>query len=297
LIWLNTGKYKDSTMKLHELGAQRPTEQVAQTLAQRLGEHIDFDRLNESQARKMLGKVRGLLREHRSSVSRHFSERNPDYIKLVMLEQALTSRVQEQSTIVPGGTTPTQNPAAAMVKNDPKTRAVTDKVMRGQKLSPEEQETVNRLALAKENKKARRMVRESEIQTAQVVLAAQDMVDRVQGMLEDISEMQFKDLPALTDSIKNDMGVEQATQFQQQAAGALTQLLAAVQAGKTSLEGAQGILTGQAPQVPGADMMPAAQPDVDADSETDIDADLSLDANLPDEEEDLPAAGLGRERR
>ena len=284
-------------MKLHELGAQRPTEQVAQTLAQRLGEHIDFDRLNESQARKMLGKVRGLLREHRSSVSRHFSERNPDYIKLVMLEQALTSRVQEQSTIVPGGTTPTQNPAAAMVKNDPKTRAVTDKVMRGQKLSPEEQETVNRLALAKENKKARRMVRESEIQTAQVVLAAQDMVDRVQGMLEDISEMQFKDLPALTDSIKNDMGVEQATQFQQQAAGALTQLLAAVQAGKTSLEGAQGILTGQAPQVPGADMMPAAQPDVDADSETDIDADLSLDANLPDEEEDLPAAGLGRERR
>jgi hypothetical protein len=44
-------------------------------------------------------------------------------------------------------------------------------------------------------------------------------------------------------------------------------------------------------------MMPAAQPDVDADSETDIDADLSLDANLPDEEEDLPAAGLGRERR
>jgi Xaa-Pro aminopeptidase len=229
-------------MKLHELGAQRPTEQVAQTLAQRLGEHIDFDRLNESQARKMLGKVRGLLREHRSSVSRLFSERNPDYIKLVMLEQALTSRVQEQSTIVPGGTTPTQNPAAAMVKNDPKTRAVTDKVMRGQKLSPEEQETVNRLALAKENKKARRMVRESEIQTAQVVLAAQDMVDRVQGMLEDISEMQFKDLPALTDSIKNDMGVEQATQFQQQAAGALTQLLAAVQAGKTSLEGAQGIL-------------------------------------------------------
>jgi hypothetical protein len=284
-------------MKLHELGAQRPTEQVAQTLAQRLGEHIDFDRLNESQARKMLGKVQGLLREHRSSVSRHFSERNPDYIKLVMLEQALTSRVQEQTTTMPGGTTPTQNPAAAMVKNDPKARAVTDKVMRGQKLSPEEQETVNRLALAKENKKARRMVRESEIQTAQVVLAAQDMVDRVQGMLEDISEMQFKDLPALTDSIKNDMGVEQATQFQQQAAGALTQLLAAVQAGKTSLEGAQGILTGQAPQVPGTDMMPAAQPDVDADSETDIDADLSLDANLPDEEEDLPAAGLGRERR
>jgi Xaa-Pro aminopeptidase len=137
---------------------------------------------------------------------------------------------------------------------------------------------------------------ESEIQTAQVVLAAQDMVDRIQGMMEDISEMQFKDLPALVNSIKNDMGVDQATQFQTQASSALSNLLTAVQAGKTEMEGAQGVLTGQAPVVPGQDATTMAAAPAAGEEEVD----LSLDANLPageEEEEEQVSVGLGRERR
>jgi hypothetical protein len=132
-------------------------------------------------------------------------------------------------------------------------------------------------------------------------MAAQDMVDKLQGMLEDVSEMQFKDLPALTDAIKNDTGVEQATQFQADVTAALTTLLAALQAGKAQVEAAQGVLTGQAPVVPGADAaaMPAADTMPAADQSAEVDADLSLDANLPAEEPEAetPAASLGRERR
>jgi len=229
-------------MKLHDLGARRPTEQIAKTLRGQYESHLDFDRLSESQARRMLHRVQNLLREHKSSVSRHFSERNPDYMKLVMLEQALTVRLAD------GGD------------------------------------------------RRRDLQEASEIQTAQVVLASQDMVDRIQGMMEDISEMQFKDLPALTNSIKNDMGTEQASQFNAQAAAALTNLLAAVQAGKTELESAQGVLTGQSPTVPGADAsaMPAPAPGEE-------ELDLGLDANLPADEEEpegkAGAADLGRERR
>jgi ribosomal protein L7/L12 len=144
-------------------------------------------------------------------------------------------------------------------------------------------------------------LRESEVQQAQVVMAVQDMVDRMQKMLEDISEMQFKDLPALSDSIKNDMGMEQASAFQSAAAAALQQLLAAVQEGKTQMEQAQAAVTGQAPMVPGdtdtaaGDDMDAPLPGEDADTESDLD--LSLDGNLPGDEEELPTAGLGRERR
>ena len=115
--------------------------------------------------------------------------------------------------------------------------------------------------------------------------------------MEDISEMQFKDLPALVNSIKNDMGVDQATQFQTQASAALSNLLTAVQAGKTEMESAQGVLTGQSPIVPGQDATmapPAAAPGEE-------EADLSLDANLPqggeEEEEEQVSVGLGRERR
>ena len=278
-------------MKLQELDARRPTDQVAKTLATHMGNRVSFDTLGESQARGMLTKVRGLLREYKSSVSRHFSERNPDYLKLIMLEQALSHRISEMDA-----------QAIAVDMNDPKTQAMMKKAQSGQTLNPEETKTMAAIAaMKKESAKKKRMVSESEVQQAQVVMAAQDMVDKLQGMLEDVSEMQFKDLPALTDAIKNDMGVEQATQFQADVTAALTTLLAAIQAGKAQVEAAQGVLTGQAPVVPGADAaaMPAGDVMPAADQSAEVDADLSLDANLPAEEPEAetPAASLGRERR
>ena len=278
-------------MKLQELDARRPTDQVAKTLATHMGNRVSFDTLGESQARSMLTKVRGLLREYKSSVSRHFSERNPDYLKLIMLEQALSHRISERDA-----------QAIAVDMNDPKTQAMMKKAQSGQTLNPEETKTMAAIAaMKKESVKKKRMVSESEVQQAQVVMAAQDMVDKLQGMLEDVSEMQFKDLPALTDAIKNDTGVEQATQFQADVTAALTTLLAAIQAGKAQVEAAQGVLTGQAPVVPGADAaaMPAGDAMPAADQSAEVDADLSLDANLPAEEPEAetPAASLGRERR
>ena len=277
-------------MKLQELDARRPTDQVAKTLATHMGNRVSFDTLGESQARGMLTKVRGLLREYKSSVSRHFSERNPDYLKLIMLEQALSHRISEMDA-----------QAIAVDMNDPKTQAMMKKAQSGQTLNPEETKTMAAIAaMKKESAKKKRMVSESEVQQAQVVMAAQDMVDKLQGMLEDVSEMQFKDLPALTDAIKNDTGVEQATQFQADVTAALTTLLAAIQAGKAQVEAAQGVLTGQAPVVPGADAAgPAADVMPAADQSAEVDADLSLDANLPAEEPEAetPAASLGRERR
>jgi hypothetical protein len=236
----------------------------------------------------MLGRVSGLLAEHRQKPGFHHSERDAGYLQLLIMEQALRSRVAEVDA-----------PMAIDV-NDPKTKQTLDKAGRGQTLTPDEQKTVSAVALMKkEGRKTKPMVREqSELQQAQVVLAAQDMIDRVQGMLEDISEMQFKDLPALADSIKNDMGMEQSQQFQSAVSTALTNLLAAVQAGKTELESAQGVLTGQAPQVPGS-ALPGAEPAAGLAGQED-DLDLSLDANLPaddEEEEEEVSVDLGRERR
>jgi hypothetical protein len=66
---------------------------------------------------------------------------------------------------------------------------------------------------------------EGEVQQAQVVLAAQDMVDKMQSMIEDSTEMQFKELPALVDSIKNQIGPDQAAQFNNDAQSALSGLV------------------------------------------------------------------------
>ena len=147
----------------------------------------------------------------------------------------------------------------------------------------------------KESKLYRRLREASEVQQAQVVLASQDMVDQVQKMSEQISAMQFKDLPALVDQIKNEVGVDQATQFNGDASAALSGLLQNLQGAKQQLEAALGVVTGQAPQVPGEDMTAPAMggeelpPELPAPGEEEI----SVDAEV----EEPATAGLGRDRR
>ena len=263
----------------------------------------------------MLSKVSQLVREHRATPSFHRSEKNPNYLQLVLIEQALKSRLNEldtgsvgaapTTTITPGSSTiPTASQQAGLQAGQiqQKKKQIQDAIKQKQKEIQDLQRAMNNPLATTMESRLRRRLKESELQQAQVVLAAQDMIDRVQKMLEEISEMQFKDLPALTDSIKNDMGVEQSTAFQSQAAAALTQLLASVQQGKTQLEAAQGTLTGKAPVVPGADTgLPGEElpgdelPGEELPGDDDIDAEL--DANLDIDADEKPKVGLGRERR
>jgi hypothetical protein len=151
------------------------------------------------------------------------------------------------------------------------------------------------------------MLREaSEVQQAQVVLAAQDMVDKMQKMLEEITAMQFKDLPALVDSIKNEVGPQQANQFNADATAALSGLVQNLQAGKQQMDAALGVVTGQA----AAPVDTGMAPDMGAGAELGAAADLgAADADLGAAADDLEAAAddaegaagnaadLGRERR
>jgi Xaa-Pro aminopeptidase len=310
-------------MKLQELDTLKQQDKAEQVLEDRLGYTVSFDNLSMYESRHMLMRVRGLLNEHRSSTAFHSSERDPAYLKLLMIESGLKGRLKEVAPVVPGqpaaapgavtapatGTVAAKpgQPAAAPVNlKDPKLVAATKKSQSGQQLNPQEKEMMAAagaaaVAMQKESRLGRRRLRESELQSAQVVLAAQDMIDRIQKMLEEVSEMQFKDLPALTDSIKNDMGIDQATQFQSASAAALTQLLQSLQQGKTQMEAAQGTLTGQAPVVPGQDPMAApADPNMDPNMDAELDLDVDADIEPADDEEEptpLGGAGLGRERR
>ena len=174
-------------MKLQDL-AQPQSKQTAKVFESYFGKDIAFDRISRRQAHQMLGRVRGLIGEHRRQPAFHQSEKNPAYMQLVVMEQGLTSRLQELSTLREG----------------------------------------------------------SEVQQAQVVLAAQDMVDKMQKMLEEITAIQFKDLPALVDSIKNEVGQQQANQFNADATAALSGLVQNLQGGKQQMEAALGVVTGQA---------------------------------------------------
>ena len=215
-------------MKLLELAAS-PTKQAAKVFESYFGGRIRLDTFSRRQTRDLLGRVRGLVKEHRKTPEFHQSEKNPTYLKLIMLEQVLTKKMHEEvptamqsGTVAPTATVSTQSGAQAKALETAKIRAAQESGREQIKLLQQQiadiQKSMNNpaMAAAMENRKHNRLYRrlqESEIQQAQVVLAAQDMVDRVQKMLEDVTSMQFKDLPALADQVKNEVGVEQSAQF------------------------------------------------------------------------------------
>jgi hypothetical protein len=150
------------------------------------------------------------------------------------------------------------------------------------------------------------VIENEEVEKSQVVLAAQDMVDSVRKMIEEVSDMLVKELPALTDSIQSEIGVNESEQFNQQATEALTTIQSALTQGQGTLKGALGTITGQGGAGFGADM--------GADMGDEMGADLDMEEPLPGggeetvdldlEEPDLsaepeaePLGGPGRAKR
>jgi hypothetical protein len=290
-------------MKLTELAAPNLTKQLTQVFESYFGKRVPFANVTSTQARSMLQRVRGLLREHRAQPAFHVSERNPAYLKLIMLEQGLTSKLREEiaptTPITPTTPTTPTTPAKPM---DPKLLAAQKKLTAKQPLTPEEQLVINASVIAKESRRRTlyNILRESEIQQAQVVLASQDMVDRVQKMLEEVSAMQFKDLPALVDQIKNEVGVDQSAQFNNDATAALSGLMQNLQGSKQQLEAALGVVTGQASTMPGAPDQSGADTGMMPPDDTMAMPDETLPP--PDETDTMPGeiappAALGRARR
>ena len=280
-------------MKLNELAVANPTKQAAKVFESYFGDRVTFDTIDQTQALNMLRRVRGLVAEHRRTPEFHRSEQNPAYLKLVVMEQALSARIMELDAQPAAGQ---PNPQAMAMQTAQKRKEIDDQIkqLQDQIRALQQQRNMPAMGMAE----SRRQVTESEVQQAQVVLAAQDMVDEVQKMSEQVSAMQFKDLPALVDQIKNQVGPDQATQFNGDASAALSALLQNLQASKQQLDQALGVVTGQAPAIPGdamgADLggeMPAEPP---APGEEEIDTDIEVD---DPEGSDALATSLGRGRR
>jgi hypothetical protein len=223
-------------MKMFELAAIKPSKQAAKVYESYFGDSINVDVISPKQARTMLNKVQKLVTEHRSTPAFHHSEKNPTYLKLMMLERVLKAKVKETATIGVGDAAgadkntaqnaaqnaeakPNANvvagDAAAKQKmqqqvntiSDPKLKSAMQKASQGQAMNTDDQKLVAQAALQTESKSMRRqlyrVLRESEVQQAQVVIAAKAMVDDIQTMLEEVSTMQFKTLPPLVSEMQN----------------------------------------------------------------------------------------------
>jgi hypothetical protein len=140
--------------------------------------------------------------------------------------------------------------------------------------------------VAKENEQ----LNESEVEQAQVVLAAQDLLDRITKMYEDVAEMQYKDLPNLASAMKEELGVNATQSYYDSQTATLSALVGALEEAKTSMDSAMSSLTGEEmiePEEFGDVDLGPIEPDADAEVEVEPEVEPEVDAE-PD---------FGREKR
>ena len=145
-------------------------------------------------------------------------------------------------------------------------------------------------------------VSEGAEDSAELVMAAKDMVDRVTGWMEDTAEMQTESMLELADAIRDEMGSEQSEAFTALLKPALEAMYGVMETTRETLTQGVGMLTGEGEPVdtmgaedPGMED-PAMEPTVDG--EADMDMDIGDDDGLG---ADAAAAGgeeeAGREKR
>lgn len=147
---------------------------------------------------------------------------------------------------------------------------------------------------------AEKVITEGEMEQAEVVMAAKNIVDRIQGMVEDLGEIMNEDLPPLADTITDQFGAEASAAFSAQIQGAVGPAMEAMGMARGGADAAARGLTGEsAPMMgdPGMEEMPM-------EPTTDMEMDMEQPVEEPAGEEiataDASAGGeaeLGRERR
>jgi hypothetical protein len=143
----------------------------------------------------------------------------------------------------------------------------------------------------------RTQLNEGEVGNAEVLLAAKDMVDSVQDAIEKVGKMQNEQLPQLLDSIRDQIGSEQAEAFKGAVGETLNTLMQNLQAAREGVDNGVRVLSGEQVDQPmdlggdlggDAGLPPAPGSDLDADE---TDGFAATDAAVGGAEE------LGRERR
>jgi hypothetical protein len=95
----------------------------------------------------------------------------------------------------------------------------------------------------RENKQ--QFITESELAKSEAILAAKNIVDSIQDMLEKISKLQSEQMPALLDSIRDQIGADQAEQFKTTMTPMITDLAAQLGAARETADGASRALAGE----------------------------------------------------
>ena len=242
-------------------------DKINKYLEETFGFSIKQEDVTEKAIRNILHKVRDKQSEIVNESNVNDFHKHPDYAKTIMVAEALAIMLKEVS--------PTQRKIKAKVKESKMAKKVVEhkgttphkhphpKVEAKQEDTKKEKveevkkvkEDVNPRSVTLENL---RTLMEQDLDQAELVLAAKDMVDRLQKMAEDLASMQVEDLMPLVDAMRESFGTEQANAFSASADATLAAALETIKATREQMDQSVMVLTGEG--APMNDMMGGEMP-------------------------------------
>jgi hypothetical protein len=329
-------------MKLDDLQKPMTSEQISALLKKHHDIQIPLSRMNKNQVRAMMESVNHKLQAYRNSRSAHYSEQDPNYTAMLMVEQALHVRLLETDNLAKMAGREQdykkQISESAMGEIVDAARGAGEKIhaaIRGQYVKPatrlsdiarsfrrslkmepaelnrythsadasdtpeellhtasrklrissaEMENLVQKLRhsqplTASEAQQAQKILQyltqhdlisesvhlsESAMGEAEVILAAKDLADRLQDMVEALGKMVNEELPALVETVRDTMTAEQADSFNSSALETLNNTLNTVRASKEALDSAARTLAGEeATEVSDSETLPDETPEPD----------------------------------
>jgi hypothetical protein len=142
------------------------------------------------------------------------------------------------------------------------------------------------------------LLTEGELGEAEVILAAKNITDAVQKMVEQAGKIANEQLPALTIAIRDQIGMEQSEAYKNSVVQTINELVTQLSAARDQLDNSVLTLTGQAVQTDMA--MPdtaATTPDDGAATTPDAGAEPAVDDFAASDAEAGGTEPLGRARR
>ena len=284
-------------MIISEFGKPVTAKSLNESLAKRFGSRIKLENFTLEQLQDARNKIRTKLSQIEMSESFNTVVEGDDYQKSKLFLDVLNAEISERGDIEEEALEEKAKPDYIDLdgdgdKKEPMKKAAKDKKSKGIKAMID---AGNKKADAEAKES---VVREGAEDNAEIIMAAKDMVDRVTNWMEDTAEMQTESMLELADAIRDEMGVDQSTQFVQGVKPALEGLYTAMEQARESLSNGVGLLTGEGAPAPamGAEEMPAddmgMEPTVDMDAAEPMPAEGDVDLAAAGGEE--PA---GRETR
>jgi hypothetical protein len=276
--------------------------ELNQQLAKVYKWHLNLATLKEGSANEMLSTLKNKMNTIRKSSQAHHAERNPQYMEAVMVTKVLetwknemahgrkilgekmaaineycTTQLNERE-LTPAELKKREHYAKALKK-----RSGDFEKRYGKRGKEVMYATATKMA-KNESINLPPALTEGEIEQARVTMAARDLADTVQDIVAKISDMQNEQLPALVSAMKDEIGMEQATSFNDSTKQVLQGLLDAANHARDTLDNAaRGVY----------DQPSMGEPDMGGmDSSTAPDGDMGTTAEMPprDGGEDLATA-------